>query len=100
MEYGYSILMFAFSGSVLLYAGLIAMGNYDLIRRLRAAKVRDKKEYAKRFARVLALVSLSPFLSGIVGLLGDTDRMILPAGAVLVVSFIILLAIGTRIMKK
>ncbi len=100
MEYGYSIIMFAFAGSILLYAGLIAMGNYKLIRRLYSAKVRDKKEYAKRFARVLALVSLAPFLSGLVGLCGTIEQVILPAGAVLVVGFITFIAIGTRIMKK
>ena len=34
MEYGYSVLMFVFSGFILIYAGLIALGNYDLIRRM------------------------------------------------------------------
>ena len=36
MEYGFSILMFCFAGTLLLYAGLVAMGNAGLIWRFHA----------------------------------------------------------------
>lgn len=101
MEYGYSVLMFVFSGFILIYAGLIALGNYDLIRRMYAVKTKDKKEYARRVAVVLALVSLSPFLSGLVALIGGgIEKMALPAIIVLIVSAAAFIALGIRIMRR
>ena len=100
MENGFSILMFCFAGALLIYAGLVAMGNTGLILRLRFARVKDKKKYARQFGRILALVACAPLLSGIVAMLGDLDRTILPALATLVVGTAAAIAVGVRGMDK
>lgn len=66
MEHGFSILMIIFGGAILLYAALIAAGGYDMIPRNYATHVPDKKKYAKQFAKLLALVGLSPILGGLI----------------------------------
>ena len=70
MDRAFSVLMFCFAGMLLLYAGLLAAtGDCGLIPRLRAAKIRDKKAYARRFAGAVAITAAAPALSGVVGLL-------------------------------
>ena len=64
MEYAFPIILFAFGGGLLIYAGIIAAGGYDAIPRNSASKVRDKKAYAKKFAKLLALFALSVILAG------------------------------------
>ena len=98
MRYAYSILMFCFAGGILLYAALMAPGNDDLIPRRHAAKMRKPKAYAKRLAKVLALVSLAPLSSGIIGLLVDIERHPLPPVAALIAVFIACVRRGARIM--
>ena len=89
------------TGFILICAGLISLGNYDLSRRMYAVKKKDKKEYARRVAVVLALVSLSPFLSGLVALIGGgIEKMALPAIIVLIVSAAAFIALGIRIMRR
>ena len=72
MEYAYSILMFAFAVMILLYAALVAPGNFDMIPRNYAVKVSNKKEYARKFAKVLCVVAISPAISGLIALAGLT----------------------------
>ena len=59
MEYGYSILMGIF-GIVLLIYGLIVFLSEDimLVPRNWAAKMTDKKRYAKQFGKVVMIVTL------------------------------------------
>ena len=99
MEYGFSILMFCFSGVLLIYAGLVALGNTGLILRYRAAKVRDKKKYARQFGRILALVACAPALSGAVAMLGDMDQTFLPAMLTLVAGVAAAITIGVKMMN-
>ncbi len=69
MDNGFSILMFLFSGALLLYSALLAVTkDYSLIPRSSAVSVKegDKKRYTLRLAKVIALVALSPALSAIV----------------------------------
>ena len=62
------ILMFIFSGAILLYALLLAWTkDVGLIRRSYAAKMKDRKKYAVQFAKVLALTSIAPALTGMAG---------------------------------
>ena len=65
----YSILMFCFSGALLLYAGLLAFtGDCDMIPKKHAAKPKDPRAYARAFARMLAVVALAPMSSGFLAL--------------------------------
>ncbi len=84
MEYGFSILMFCFSGGILLYAGMIALFGVELIPRYWMVKMTDKKAYARRFARILGVTALAPALSGVVALIvGIEEAPLLPLLALL-----------------
>lgn len=102
MEGAYSILMFCFAGMILLYAALLSSGNDGLIpRRYRyAAHMKDRKAYAKRFAKVLALVALSPLLSGLVALFVDIERHPAPAVITLIGAFVLCMRQGVRMMDE
>ena len=99
MEYAYSILMFCFSGAILIYAGLIAPGNVELIRNYWAVKMKDRKAYARQFAKLLALTALAPLLSGIVALICGPDRLPLLPVVVLIVGTIVCIKTGLRFMR-
>lgn len=98
MEYGYSILMAAFSAALLLYAGLMALfKDYKMIP-LRARvsyKPKNEKKYMTQLAKVIALVAISPALSSLVGLWNIFAGMI-----VLILATIFFIWLGTKIMKK
>ena len=64
------------------------------------AKITDGELYAKRFALLIALIAMSPLLSGIIALFGKIEIMIIPALIVLVVVFILALIIGIKFMPK
>ena len=69
MEYAFSVLMFCFAGMLLLYAGLLALTkDISLIPRMHGVKVKNRREYARRFAKVMAVVALDPLLGGVVAL--------------------------------
>ncbi len=96
----YSVLMFCFSGALLLYATLIAVTkDYKMIPRNWAAKPKDPKEYASRFAKIIALVAAAPLLSGIVALFGDEGWIMAAAVAALIGGIIAAAVIGVRLMK-
>ena len=97
MEYGYSILMFIFSGALLLYAGLIALtGSTALIPRSRAAKIRNPRRYARRFAGVLALTAGAPANSALVALWQGPG---LWAVASLAAAFAVCIWAGAKLME-
>ena len=69
MEYGFSVLMFCFAGMLLLYAGLLALTkDISLIPRMHGVKVKNRREYAVRFAKAMAVAALDPLLGGVVAL--------------------------------
>jgi len=97
MEQGFSILMLIFSAAILFYALIIGWTkDIKLIARHYAIKTKNKKKYAVQFAKLLALVSIAPAMSGIVGLF--TDNVFIVIGS-LVISFIVCLKFGLRLMK-
>ena len=98
MRYAYSIVMFCFAGAILLYAALMSPGNAGMIRRAYAAKMRNPKAYAKKFAKVLALVSLAPLVCGLTGLFVDMERYPFVPVATLIVVFILCMRKGIRLM--
>ena len=92
-----AILMLIFAGAILLYALLIALTkDTGLIRKMYAVKVEDKKLYAVKFAKILAVVSIAPALSGIAGLLSESVFLM---GAVFVAGLIISIKAGINISK-
>lgn len=97
MEYGYSILMGAFSIALLLYAGLLAWRkNYRLLplRARVSVKPKNEKAYVTGLAKVVALVAVAPALSAIAGLFSMIAALI-----VLIGGTVLFLWIGTRIMR-
>lgn len=97
MEYGYSILMGCFAGAILIYAGLMALTkDYKIIpfRSRQSFKPKDPKRYMAQLAKVIALVALSPALSALAGLWNAVA-----AGIVLIVSMVLFIWLGTKIMK-
>ena len=99
MEYGFSILMFCFSGALLLYAGLLAAEKRrpDLLipRRGSVTKSELTVAYARRLAKIVALCALSPLLTGLVGLTG----YYLIAGIVFVVTLAGAIWLGIKITR-
>ena len=97
MEYGYSILMFIFSGALLLYAALIALtGSTGLIPRQHSVKTDNPRRYARRFAGVLALTALAPAHSGLIALwLGPGIWAVVSLPA----AFAVCLWAGTKLME-
>ena len=100
MEYGFSVLMFCFSGAILLYAGLLAVAKhglrYMLPRRYTiSAKMGNPVRYARRVAKILVLCAAAPLLSGLVGLTGKT----LLAGIVFVAALTGAVWLGVRITR-
>ncbi len=90
-----SILMLCFSGALLLYAGLLALTkDYKMIPRGFAAKVGDKRAYALKFAKIIALVAVPPFHCAIAAVFNEALGL-----SVLVVEMILALWIATVIMK-
>ena len=97
MEYGFSILMFCFAGALLLYAGLMAVEKRrpDLLipRRVFVSRSKWTVAYLRKLAKIVALCSLSPLLTGIVGLTGQY----LIAGIVFVVTLGLAIWLGIKI---
>ena len=97
LEYGYSILMAIFAGLILIYAGLMALTKDYRMLPLRArvsVKPKNEKLYMKQLAKVVALVALAPALSALTGLWNMIAALI-----VLVVSAIVFIWLGTKIMR-
>ena len=97
MEYGYSILMSVFSAAILLYAGLMALTkNYKIlpVRATQSVKPKDEKRYMTQLSKVVALVALPPALSALTGLWNIPAALV-----VLIVSAVLFIWLGTKIMK-
>ena len=98
MEYAYSIIMAVFFGALIIYAGLMALTkDYKMLpyRSRTSVKPKDPKKYTVQLSKVIALVSLSPLLSVLVGLLNIAVAVI-----VLILSMILFIWLGTKIMKN
>lgn len=97
MEYGFAILMFALAAFLFIYALIVSTGETGLIMKYKAAKVNDSKKYAKQFSKIMMLVSTSPLLSGIVGMI--VKENVLPAFLTLLISLIITIFMGVKYIK-
>ena len=97
MDYGFSILMAAFSAALLLYAGLMALlKDYKMIplRARVSVKPKNEKKYMTQLAKVIALVAISPALSALAGMWNPLAGMI-----VLILAAIFFIWLGTKLMK-
>ena len=95
---GYAVLMACFAGFLLLYAALLAKTmDVQLIPRHYAAKMKNKKQYAKGVAKVVALVALAPLASALAAFITDAA---LPSLLVLFIGFILTLWLGIRMNRQ
>lgn len=97
MQYAYSIIMCAFAVALLIYAGLMALTkDYNMLplRSRASVKPKNPKKYAFQLSKVIALVSVAPAISALIGLWN-----ILVAAIVLILAVVLLIWLGTKIMK-
>ena len=85
----YSIIMFLVSALFTVLGIAIYKGKTDLIHDYHQTKVTDKSAYGKAFGKAMFVISTALLLSGIVSLLGDSEKITLVAVAVLIVGLII-----------
>ena len=85
----YSIIMFLVSALFTVLGIAIYKGKTDLIHDYHQTKVTDKSAYGKSFGKAMFVISTALLLSGIVSLLGDSEKITLVAVAVLIVGLII-----------
>lgn len=102
MDEVYSIIMFAMAAGIAIVGLLLIVTknmNILLKRIYISAKMHDKKKYAKRFGLSLLIVAGVFLISGIVGLLGPLDIVIIPALIVLVGGLVGAIFIASRLVK-
>ena len=97
MNEGFPIIMLAFSGMLLVYAGLMALTkDYKMLplRMRQSVKPKDSRKYMTHLAKVIAIVAAAPGLSGLLGFWN------IPVAVVILIGGTILaIWLGTRIMK-
>ena len=97
MECAFSIIMFVFSGALLLYAALMAITkDYTILpyRSTVSVKPKDPKAYTFQLSKVIALVAIAIAVGAAVAL---WNRMV--GTVVILVGVILMIWVGTRIMK-
>ncbi len=93
-----SIVLFVFGGSLLLYALMTAISKKILVPiNMRASVKNATKEYAVKFSKLIAFISISPIIGGIFGLF--IEMVIIPV-IIFFVLFIVLLIIGIKTIMK
>ena len=85
----YSIIMFITSIIFCIVSYLIYKGKTNLIHDYHQTKVNDKRAYGKEFGKALLVFAISPFISGVIGLLGDTKEIVLLAIFVLMIGMVV-----------
>ena len=85
----YSIIMFLTAVLFVVIGVAIYQGKTNLIHDYHQTNVTDKSAYGKSFGKAMLVISTALFLSGIVSLLGDSEKITSVAVAVLIVGLII-----------
>ncbi len=80
----YSIIMFLAAALFTAMSAAISKGRTDLIHSYHQTKVADKTAYGKAFAKALFVIVAALMLSGIIGLLGDSNKIATLAVSVLI----------------
>ena len=93
-----TIVLFVFSGALLIYAGITALIKKISVMPTRSASVKNvTKEYAVKFAKLIAFLAIAPFVGGVIGFI--TEIVLIPV-IVFFVLFIGLLVLGIKIIMK
>lgn len=85
----YAVLMFVTAVILAGFAVAIYKGNTNLIHSYHQTKVKDKAAYGKAFGKAMCVLALAPFVSGIVGLFGDSKNLAITAVLVLIAGFVL-----------
>lgn len=96
----YSVIMFLIAALMGGMGIAIYRGKTDLIHDYHQTKVTDKAAYGKAFGKAMLVLAMTLFLSGVVGLLGDSDTVAAIAVGVLVVGLFIGMACIIAVQKK
>ena len=84
----YSLFMFAAAIVLAVFAILISKGNANLINCYHEDRVTDKALYCKKISQSIWTLTTVLVVSGLIGLLGETDTMAVCAVGVLIVGII------------
>ena len=93
-----SIVLFVFSGALLIYAGMTALTKKIVVPINRRSSVQHvTKEYVKQFAKLIAFLAIAPAVGAIFGLF--IEIVLIPV-IIFFVLFIALLVIGIKVIMK
>lgn len=84
----YSIVMFCIAAGLIVCSFLIYRGNTKLIPGYQPKNGRANKNYTKELGRALFIVTLAPYLSGILAMFGNSDTVKILSVFVLVGVFV------------
>ena len=96
----FSIIMFVVGAVFCALSVAIYRGKTDLIHDYHRTRVTDKAAYGRAFGKAMLTFTASFFISGIVGLFGDTDGIAVIATAILIVGMIIGTVVILVVQKK
>ncbi len=96
----YAILMFFVAAVFAVVAVAIYKGKTNLIHDYHQVNVTDKAAYAKAFGKALGVMAITPLISGIIGLLGESKGIMYAAVAALIVGIAIGIVCLVRVQKK
>ena len=87
----YAIIMFVMAVLFFVISVLIYRGKTDLIHGYHQTKVTDQVGYGKAFGKSLSVFGVAMMVSGVIGLIQDSDLIAMVASVVLVIG----LGVGT-----
>ena len=96
----YSLIMFLVAVPMGKISIAIYRGKTNLIHDYHQTKVTDPSAYGKAFGKAILVVTMALLLSGIVGLMGDSETVAMIAVAVLFVGLFIGIACIVAVQKK
>ena len=96
----YAMIMFVTAGIFAIVAAKIYKGKTELIHAYHQTKVMDKVGYGKAFGKGLGVITAGMYLSGIVGLFGDTTVIAMASVVVLFVGLFAGLYCIYRVQKR
>lgn len=96
----YSVTMFLAAVLVALLGIAIYKGKTNFIHSYHQTRVTDKAAYGKAFGKAMFVIAVAPLLSGVLGLLGDSDMIALIAAAVLLTGIGVGMGLIIAVQKK
>ncbi len=97
---GYATVMFLVAAVFAVVAVAIYKGKTNLIHAYHKTNVTDKAAYGKAFGKGLGVIAIAPLISGIIGLLGESNGIVCTAVATLIVGIAIGIICIVRVQKK